>query len=103
MMFTFPWTRAALLTMAAVVLEPVAEAADGPQSSQESVVRETFGHFDQSEVWRVARASPVGRQKPDDGHGARVSVDPRHAQDACLVVSEMEAGSATGFGVYGLL
>lgn len=50
MILTFPWTRAALLTLAAV-LEPVAvAAADGPQSSQESVVRETFGHFDQSEV-----------------------------------------------------
>ena len=50
MTFTSPWTRAALLTMAAVVLESVAQAADGPQSPQESVVREIFGHFDQSEV-----------------------------------------------------
>ena len=50
MTFTPPWTRAALLTMAAVVLESVAQAADGPQSPQESVVREIFGHFDQSEV-----------------------------------------------------
>ena len=50
MTFTSPWTRAALLTIAAVVLESAAQAADGPQSPQEAVVREIFGHFDQSEV-----------------------------------------------------
>lgn len=32
MMLTFPWTRAALLTMAAVVLEPVAEGHKAPRS-----------------------------------------------------------------------
>ena len=50
MIRTSPWTRAALSTIAAVILESVAQAADGPQSPQESVVREIFGHFDQSEV-----------------------------------------------------
>ena len=50
MMLTSPRTRAVLLIIAALGLESVARAADGPQNPQERVVRETFGHFDQSEV-----------------------------------------------------
>jgi quercetin dioxygenase-like cupin family protein len=44
------WTRAALLATTALMLESTAQAADSTQSPQESVVREIFGHFDQSEV-----------------------------------------------------
>ena len=43
-------TQAALLAIAALVLESAAQATDSTQSPQESVVRQTFGHFDQSEV-----------------------------------------------------
>ena len=42
--------RVSLLTIAALVLGSVTQAADGPKSAPEPVVRATFGHFDQSEV-----------------------------------------------------
>ena len=50
MIFRSHWTRPALLAIAALMLDSAAQAADSTQSPQESVVRQIFGHFDQSEV-----------------------------------------------------